>query len=155
MKILFTEIEKDPVGLNLVSSSLIYSALDENDRLIFVEKGFVAGFEIGEYLIKEDEIGDKFFILKSGEVEVFTVQNGKKIPLSILSMGACIGEGSLITGSRRTASVQCLTDVVALVFNFSDIEFILNKNERVKKLLKTLIEKRAEQTARKIIDCID
>ncbi len=150
MKILDTQIENDPVGMNLVSSSVIYSALSESNRSVFIEKGYIAGFEIGEYLIREDDIGDKFFIIRSGEVEVYTEKSGQKITLSILSNGACIGEGSLITKSRRTANVQCLTEVKALVFNFQDIENIIETNPKVKKLLLSLIEKRAEAAAEKI-----
>lgn len=155
MKIISTLIENDPMGSNLVASSLVYATLNEKERRIFIEKGFIASFEIGEFLIREDEIGDRFFILRSGNVEVFTFQNGKKVPLSIMSMGACIGEGSLVTKCRRTANVQCLTEVVALVFNFSDIENIIEKNENVKRLLRSLIEKRAEMTAEKLLNNID
>ncbi len=155
MKIINTIIENDPVGLNLVSSSAVYSALEKDDRAVFLEKGYIALFETGEFLIREDEIGDKFFIVKSGEVEVFTEKSGQKITLSVLSMGACIGEGALITKCRRTASVQCLTEVTALVFNFSDIDKIIEKNPKLKKLLASLIEKRAESAAEKILSCID
>lgn len=45
MKIISTVIENDPIGLNLVNSSLIFSALDENDRKVFVEKGFIASID--------------------------------------------------------------------------------------------------------------
>jgi|GEM_PF-2451444 len=155
MKIISTIIENDPVSMNLVSSSLIYTALADADKALFVEKGYIAGFETGEFLIREDEIGDKFFIIKSGDLEVFTEKEGKKVSLAILSIGACIGEGSLITKCRRTADVQCLTNVVALVFNFSDIENLIEKNPKVKNLLKTLVEKRAEATAEKIMSSID
>ncbi|MGB9599122.1 MAG: cyclic nucleotide-binding domain-containing protein [Myxococcota bacterium] len=154
MKIITTSIENDPVGLNLLSSSAIYSAIEKRDKALFVEKGYISAFEIGEHLIKEDEIGDKFFIIKSGEVEIYTEKDKKRVTLAILTVGACIGEGSLITGCRRTANVQCLTDVDALVFNFSDIEPIIEKNPKLKKLLISLIEKRAESTAEKIISCI-
>jgi len=155
MKIISTLIENDPVSMNLLTSSVIYNALNDRDKPLFVEKGYIAGFEAGEFLIREDETGDKFFIIKSGDVEVFTTSNGKRVSLAILSIGACIGEGSLITKCRRTADVQCLTEVVALVFNFLDIEGIIEKNPKVKEILKALIEKRAESTAGKILSCVD
>ncbi|MCX7944595.1 MAG: cyclic nucleotide-binding domain-containing protein [Deltaproteobacteria bacterium] len=155
MKIVTTLVESDPVCMNLVSHSAVYTALEECDRQIFLEKGYIAYFDIGEYLIKEDEIGDKFFILKSGQVEVFTERSGERITLSILSMGACIGEGSLVTKCRRTANVQCLTDVMAIVFNFDDIEHIIDRNEKAKKLLISLIERRADSTVERILSCLD
>lgn len=155
MKIINTEIENDPISVNLVSLSTIYSALEGCDRDTFIQKGYIAQFDVGEFLIKEGEIGDKFFIIRSGSVEVFTESAGHKISLSILSNGACIGEGSLITKCRRTANVQCVTDVTALVFNYLDIEHIIEKNPKLKALLVALIEQRAKSAAKKILSVVD
>lgn len=155
MKIIETLIQNDPVALNLISSSAIYSALEEGEREEFIQKAYIALFEPGEFLIREDEIGDRFFIIKSGEVEIFTEKSGKRVSLAILSIGACIGEGSLITNSRRTASAECLTEVTAIVFNFSDISKIIDNNPKVKKLLIKLIEKRAECTIERLLNYVD
>ena len=62
-----------------------------------------------ELIIREGEAGDSFFIIEQGEVEVFVSSpRGKKKSLTILSVGDFFGEIALLTGERRTASVQAL-----------------------------------------------
>ena len=68
----------------------------------------------GEDLIVEDEAGTSLFIIVSGDVEVLA-GGGRRIKhIARLGPGAVVGEMSLMTGARRSATVRALTAIRAL-----------------------------------------
>jgi CRP-like cAMP-binding protein len=60
-------------------------------------------YAAGDVVIREGEIGDRFYVISDGEVEVA----GKT-----LSAGASFGEVALLRDVPRTATVTALTDTV-------------------------------------------
>lgn len=71
-------------------------------------------FNKGDILFQEGEQTSFFYIIESGDVEVFLrPQNQSKVVLNTLSAGDAIGEFAFITKKPRTASAQALTPVVA------------------------------------------
>lgn len=64
-------------------------------------------FEQGDYVIRQGDVGDLFFIIVSGEVEVIReMPNGQQVQLAKLGKGEFFGESALISGRRRNASVR-------------------------------------------------
>jgi CRP-like cAMP-binding protein len=72
----------------------------------------------GEDLIVEDDAGTSLFIIVSGEVEVLTADGRRSKSIARLGPGAVVGEMSLMTGARRSATVRAVTDLRA--FEVSD-----------------------------------
>lgn len=73
----------------------------------------VKTFSAGEEIIKEGEQGDIFYILTSGEVQVFrNTMSGDRLALANLSadMGIFFGETALIGTDTRGATVIAKTD---------------------------------------------
>ncbi len=71
-----------------------------------------AHFEPGDFIIRQGDVGDQFYVIVSGEVEVFKeLPNGQKIPLARLGKGEFFGETALMTGRRRNASVRATSPV--------------------------------------------
>lgn len=69
-------------------------------------------FEPGDFIIRQGDVGDQFYVIVSGEVDVFKeLPNGQKVHLARLSKGEYFGESALLTGRRRNASVQASTQV--------------------------------------------
>lgn len=68
----------------------------------------------GEDLIVEDDAGGSLFIIVSGEVEVVAGEPGRSKQIARLGPGAVVGEMSLMTGERRSATVRALTAARAL-----------------------------------------
>jgi len=62
-------------------------------------------FDDGEVLIRQGEIGDNFFLLRDGEVDVRVVDaDGERLEAT-LDIGRYFGERALITGETRNATV--------------------------------------------------
>ncbi|KZS01555.1 putative cAMP-dependent protein kinase type I regulatory subunit, partial [Daphnia magna] len=64
----------------------------------------------GTSIIREGDAGDKFYLIRQGEVRVFRGEEGKEV--AILKEGDFFGEMALLTGQPRNASVEAVTDTV-------------------------------------------
>jgi CRP/FNR family cyclic AMP-dependent transcriptional regulator len=79
----------------------------------------------GDDLIVEDDAGTSLFIIVSGEVEVLTGDGRRSKQIARLGPGDVVGEMSLMTGARRSATVTAATEVVALEITKFALEEIL------------------------------
>jgi NADH dehydrogenase len=71
-----------------------------------------AHYEPGDFIIHQGDVGDQFYVIMSGEVEVIReLPNGQTVLLSKLGKGEYFGESALLTGRRRNASVRATTPV--------------------------------------------
>lgn len=68
----------------------------------------------GEDLIVEDDAGASLFIIVSGEVEVLAGAARRRKSIARLGPGGVVGEMSLMTGARRSATVSAVTAIHAL-----------------------------------------
>src|SRR5258707_1103129 len=69
-------------------------------------------FEAGDFIIRQGDVGDQFYVIVSGEVDVFKeLPNGEQAHLAKLGKGEYFGEAALLTGRRRNANVQATTRV--------------------------------------------
>ena len=72
-------------------------------------------YESGEAIIREGEVGDSFFLIGSGSVEVvLSAAGGQTIPLSVLLRGETFGEMGLFERRPRCATVRAREACVVL-----------------------------------------
>src|SRR3978361_657571 len=65
-----------------------------------------------QFIVREGEPGDTFFIIAAGSIAVCRVgPDGRETILSILKEGDFFGEMSMFDSSLRSASIKTLTDV--------------------------------------------
>jgi len=65
-------------------------------------------FAPGTVVISQGELGNSFFVICSGEVRVFRVQEGEQVELAILKEGEFFGEMALLSGEPRSAFVEAV-----------------------------------------------
>ncbi len=70
----------------------------------------------GDVIFNEHDVGDSFFVLIAGEVQVEKIKNCKVIELTRLKVGHCFGEIALVTNHVRSATVRATRDAVTLRF---------------------------------------
>jgi NADH dehydrogenase len=86
-------------------------------KVFRTEKVDRAHFEPGEAIVTQGEIGDKFYIIARGKVEVLREQDdARSVSLATLGPGEYFGEVALLKALPRTATVRALepTDVLAM-----------------------------------------
>ena len=67
-------------------------------------------YNLGEEIVKEGEMDDRFYIIVSGNCAV--ERNG--VSVGILSLGECFGETSYVQGAKRSATIRA-TDAVTVL----------------------------------------
>lgn len=117
----------------MVNSSAILAAIplfaevldaDQIDRL--AAKCHEIVFPSGAVLMTEGDFGTSMFALVEGEVSVSLAdKHGAPHGVAKLTGGEFVGEMSLLTGARRSATVVALTEVVALEITKVALEEIL------------------------------
>ncbi len=67
-------------------------------------------YNLGEEIVKEGEMDDRFYIIVSGNCAV--ERNG--VSVGLLSLGECFGETSYVQGAKRSATIRA-TDAVTVL----------------------------------------
>lgn len=85
-----------------------------------------AHFREGDVIIKQGEMGDRFYIIEAGEVEVLQEDaRGECRRVATRTAGESFGEIALLKDTPRTATVQCLTPVDVLIFARNDFRALV------------------------------
>jgi len=85
-----------------IAKNVLFSHLDENERSDIFDAMFPVNALPGEVIIQQGDEGDNFYIIDTGEVEVYV--NGEK--MVTIGEGASFGELALIYGLPRAATVK-------------------------------------------------
>jgi len=94
-----------PSGAQIVVSPLFRDF--SVDELVAVIQGLkLLTYQTKQIILKEGDKGESLYMLTSGTVKAFRKNaQGKQVVLAELSEGAFFGEGSILTGKPRTATV--------------------------------------------------
>lgn len=104
--------------------------------------------ERGIPIIQEGDVGDCMYVIKSGEVGVYTmlmeredsepseIESQGQLLLATLKEGDFFGEQALITHEPRNATIIALTDVELLRFARADLAAVIRTYPRVEELLR-------------------
>lgn len=74
-------------------------------------------------MIKEGDIGDDFYIVKSGTIEIFS-ENPKNNFRKLIFREDYFGESAIVGNHKRLANVKAVTDCSCLVINSNDFKWI-------------------------------
>jgi small-conductance mechanosensitive channel len=88
-----------------------------------IEYGYRQLFPMGQIVCEENDLGDSFYIILTGSVEVFSQQAEKYI--ATLHAGEFFGEMSLLLGTPRSATVRTLEDSILFVVCHNDLQQLL------------------------------
>jgi serine/threonine protein kinase len=67
-------------------------------------------YEVGDEIIREGEMDDRFYIIVEGEV---VVRSGRR-EIGAMAVGNCFGEASYVRGARRAATIAAQTPVTLI-----------------------------------------
>lgn len=79
--------------------------------------------EAGEVIFRQGDSGGHFYLIASGQVEVVREhRDGTAEVIAHLGIGEYFGETALLSGSRRNATIRCLTPVDVLTLGHEDFD---------------------------------
>ena len=122
-------------AINKLKKIYLFKNLSEKTLESIAEGMKKQKFKPDEYIIEENTVGDKFYLIIKGRVRI-TVK-GEFV--RDLDSGDCLGENSLLTESvLRTASAIALEKVLCYVLSKNDFQVILNDDNTREYLLRKL-----------------
>jgi CRP-like cAMP-binding protein len=98
---------------------------------------FSRTFQPGEIIFSEFEIGDTFYLIQSGRVQLVKITGDIERTLDVLHPSEMFGEMAILEDSPRSATAIALDEVKVLEFNSQNFEILLLGNPQIAlKLLK-------------------
>jgi len=98
---------------------------------------FSRTFQKGDIIFSEFEVGDTFYLIQSGRVQLVKLVGDIERTLDILYPSEMFGEMAILENSPRSATVIALDEVKVLEFNSQNFEILLLGNPQIAlKLLK-------------------
>jgi cAMP-dependent protein kinase regulator len=147
-KVLF-KFYKERVLDNLLAASSLFQTFPPGERRKLLEEVTLEEFPAGNLVIEEGTPGDCLYIVKSGEVEVFTLDaKREKLVLAKLQEGDYFGEISLISGRPRTASVKVLRAAELVRLEKKNFDPIAARHPETLKVLEDSLQSRLENKLR-------
>lgn len=89
------------------------------------ERMVVENWEAGRVVVREGEVGERFFVIARGRVEVTLHVGGTVRHIAALDDGDFFGEQALLADARRTATVRTLTPCLLLVLERTAFEEVV------------------------------
>ncbi len=142
---------------NKLANVPLFTHLDPDERQKIADFLTLINVKKEEMIVKEGEIGDCMYLIKSGQVGVYTtVMNGEEaniiqgeqeqLHLATLQDGDFFGEQALIVNEPRNASIIALTDAQLLRLSKAELSAIVNAYPRVGELLGKYHQRRTTDT---------
>ncbi len=127
-----SDFYKERVADTLLATSRLFGSFPSPERKKLLEMLIPQEFAAGTLVLEEGRPGDALYLIKKGEVEVFTRDVlGGILPLARLAEGDFFGEISLLTGRPRTASVRAREEVELLRLQKADFNRILKTHPEI------------------------
>ncbi len=101
---------------SFLRNTLPFNSLEDTEREEISKGMDWKRFSPGDVIIKQGLQGNAFYVIKSGLVKVYLLDEEKKeTVLGFLGEGDCFGEVSLLTQGPTTSHVQTLEDTTCLI----------------------------------------
>ncbi|MFC1744150.1 cyclic nucleotide-binding domain-containing protein [Candidatus Riflebacteria bacterium] len=128
----FEQLIRESEVIEFLSLTSFMGHVPQKKMLGYLEKFETFRAKAGELILKEGTIGEKFFIIKSGEVRAFRIVDKEEEHLAILGPGNYFGQLSLVMDQPRKASIVAISDVECLCLSRFHFKALLQKDPDVK-----------------------
>ncbi len=105
-------------------------------------------FAPGAVLVREDELGETMYVIVSGKAEVTLGSGNTHRHLADLAAGDLVGEGSLLIGTTRSATVTATTAIVAVEIGKAAIEPLFDAEPKLVARFAAMMERRQAEVDR-------
>ena len=115
------------MDISLIKKASIFADLSETELERVLEICTEQQFKFGQTIFKEDEPGNRLYIISEGEVRISRdVPGSGEEALAVLKPGACFGEMAVFDRSTRSTDAIANTDCVLVTIARSDFEMLLD-----------------------------
>ncbi len=130
---------------DILGRNMIFGVLDDGQRQKLVVGAHKQLFGKGERIFRQGEEGGALYVVVDGEAEVFVESEGHMTRVNVVRTGECLGEISLLTGEKLSATVVATTDSEVVLIPRERVAEVLRESpELVEKLSEILALRRLE-----------
>ena len=102
-------------------------------------------FDTGQFVIRQGDVGDKLYVIQSGEAAVLkSVEGGEPVQVNVLKAGAYFGEMALLGNEPRVASIQASTPLDVLAIAREDFLTLIGSFPELRRVFEDLVRERAD-----------
>jgi CRP-like cAMP-binding protein len=126
---------------SLIKQASLFADLDDAELERVAEICQEQKFKSAKTIFKENEPGNRLYIIAEGEVRVSRdVPGSGEEALAVLKKGACFGEMAVLDRSTRSTDAIANTDCVLITITRSDFEMLLDfERELAYKILWSIV----------------
>lgn len=104
-----------------INSNQVVHEIVANAPLNVIERMQVVTFEVGRFMLHQDEYHDDTYLLVKGRIKVYLISpNGKSVVLDVYGPGMFLGEQEAIIKKSYSASIINITPVTLLKMSNQD-----------------------------------
>lgn len=104
-------------------------------------------YEPGDTIFRQNDVGDAFYMILDGEVEVYFEQDGKpQQRLSVMRSGEFFGEMALLGGQPRSATVRALTPLTVLALRGREFHALIDNIPSMRGSIQHVMDRRITST---------
>ena len=131
---------------DLLRTQPVFKHVGDDHLQMLVRRSAVHHYGRGETIIREGADGASMFVLVTGEARVSVLRAGHPTWIASLRGGDCFGEMSLLTGEKRSASIQAVSDCEVMEITKPVFAEIIARDSQLLPGLSELLAKRQMQT---------
>ncbi len=121
-----------------ISNAEVLRSLPPSEIQMLIPYIVAVEFDADKIIFTQDEIGDSFYLIRKGEIEV--IRNQEKI--ATLSEGECFGEMSLLSGESRNATLKTITEVKLWKIQKDDFDKLIQLSPKLLTAVNLVTEQR-------------
>ena len=140
--------KKIKISLGEIRNSPLFNGVP--DKLVKKIATFPTGVEYkaGDVIIKEGDVGEFMFVVCQGQVEI--LKGEKMLKLATLGPGIFVGEGALVSGAPRNATVKAVTPVKIAYFDRDAYNKMITADATISATLMKVHKERCKDTLKKV-----
>jgi Flp pilus assembly CpaE family ATPase len=131
--------------LDILKKIALFEGLEDSDLAKVAQVTKERFCPKGTILFREGDIGDAFYLIKEGQVEVLKKDGGAEKVVKTIShtdKDNFFGEMSLVGGAPRNATLRTSTDATFLVISKTDFDMMLRLNSFIALRIMTALSSR-------------
>lgn len=131
----------------------VFEGVPDNVRTELGQYFKLRTFVRGEIIVREGDIGDTFYLIRSGVVQISTMnrKNRQQVVLGSMLAGDFFGEVALLTGKPRTATVRAQGRVEIMELSRDDFDKIAAKYPSIRTIVEAYQKKRVQSTIKTLL----
>ena len=112
-------------------------------------------FEPGEEIFHQGDLGDRIYIIASGQAEVVRDENGQEVSLARLGPGEYVGEMALLNQTTRNATVRCIEPMDVLSIHKREFSLLAANLPAMQDSFEKVMSQRTQATKAALVGAAD